>query len=203
MDWDPPCFPVLHYLPEIAQTHVHWITYAIQPSHPLLLPFFLPSVFHSIRVFSSESALHVRWPKCWSYNFNTSPFNTYSELISFSIDWFDLAVQGTLKSLLQHHSSKAVILWCSTFFMVQLSHPYLATGNTIALTVWIFASKVMSLFFNMLPSFFIAFLPSSLLVSWLWAPSAVFRSPGEENLSLFPLFLHLFAGKWWDSMPWS
>ena len=115
--------------------------------HPLLLP---PPIFPSIRVFSNESVLHIRWAKYWSFSFNISPSNEYSGLISFRIDWFDLAVLGTLKSLLQHHSSKASILWCSAFFIVQLSHPYMITGKTIALTRQTFAGKVMSLLFNML-----------------------------------------------------
>ena len=116
--------------------------------HPLLL---LPSVFPSIRVFSSESALHIRWPKYWSFSFSISPSNEYSGFISFGINWFDLlSVQGTLKSLLQHHSSKASVLWCSTFFMVQLSHPYRSTGKTIALTIWAFVGKVIAWLFNML-----------------------------------------------------
>ena len=111
----------------------------------------LPSIFPSIRVFSNESVLHIRWPKYWSFSFSISPSNEYSELTSFRIDWLDLlAVQGTLKSLLQHHSSKASILWCSAFFMVQLSHPYMTTGKTKALTRWTFVGKVMSLLFNML-----------------------------------------------------
>ena len=111
--------------------------------HPLL---FLPSVFLSIWVFSNKSALHIRWPKCWSFSFSISPSNEYSGLISFRMDWLDLlAVQRTLKSLLQHHSSKASILWCSAFFMVQLSHPYKTSGKTIALTIWTCVSKVMSL----------------------------------------------------------
>ena len=134
---------------------------------PLLL---LPSIFPSIRVFPNESVLHIRWPKYWSFSFSISPSNEYSELISFRIVWFNLlAVQGTLKSLLQHHSSKASILWHSTFFTVQLSHPYMTTGKTIALTRWTFLSKVMILFFTMLSSFIIAFLPrrKSLLISWL------------------------------------
>ena len=113
---------------------------------PLL---FLPEVFPSIRVFSNESALHIRWPKYWSFNFSISPSNKYSELISFRIDWFDLlAVQGTLKSLLQHHSLKASVLQHSAFFMVQVSHPFMATGETIVLTIWTFVSKVISLLFN-------------------------------------------------------
>ena len=116
--------------------------------HPLLL---LPSIFPSIRVFSNESALRIRWPKYWSFSFSISPSNEYSGLISFRMDWLDLlAVQGTLKSLLQHHSSKASVLQCSAFFMVQISHPYMTTGKTIAWTIWTFAGKVMSLLFNML-----------------------------------------------------
>ena len=133
--------------------------------HPLLLP---PSIFPSIRVFSNESVLHIRWPKCWSFGFNISPSNKYSGLISFRIDWFGLlAVQGTLKSFLQHHSSKASILWCSAFFIVQLSHPYMTTGKTIALTSRTFVGKVMSLLFNILSRLVIAFLPRSkhLLIS--------------------------------------
>ena len=134
---------------------------------PLLL---LPSVFPSIRVISDKSALHIRWPKYWTFSFSISPSNEYSELISFRMDWLDLpAVQGTLKSLLQHHISKASILWHSAFFIVQLSHPYMTTGKTISLTRWTCVGKVMSLLFNMLSRFFIAFLPRSkhLLISWL------------------------------------
>ena len=134
---------------------------------PLLLQ---PSIFPSIRVFSNESVLQIRWPKYRSFNFNISIPNEYSGLISFKIGWFDLlAVQGTLKSLLQHHSAKASVLRCSTFFMVQLSHPYMTTGKTIALTTWIFVGKVLSLLFNMLSRLVIAFLPRSkdLLISWL------------------------------------
>ena len=135
--------------------------------HPLHL---LPSIFPSIRVFSNESALHIRWPKYWSFSFNTSPSNEHPGLISFRIDWLDLlAVQGTLKSLLQHHSSKASILWRSVFFIVQLSHPYMTTGKTIALTRRTFVDKVMSLLFNMLSRLVITFLPRSkcLLILWL------------------------------------
>ena len=126
---------------------------SVMPSNHLILcrPLLLsPPIFPSIRVFSNESVLHIRWAKYWSFSFNISPSNEYSGLISFRIDWFDLAVQGTLKSLLQHHSSKASILWCSAFFIVQLSHPYMITGKTIALTRQTFAGKVMSLLFNML-----------------------------------------------------
>ena len=126
---------------------------------PLLL---LPSIFPSIRIFSNESPLHMRWPKYWSFSFNISPSNEHPGLISFSLDWLDLlAVQGTLKSLLQHHSSKASILWCSAFFIAQLSHPYMTTGKTIALTRWTFVDKVMSLLLNMLSRLVITFFPRS------------------------------------------
>ena len=144
---------------------------------PLLLP---PSVFPSIRVFSNELVLHIRWPKYWSFSFSISPSNEYSGLISFRIDWLDLlAVQGTLKSLLQHHSSKASILQCSFFFIVQLSHPCMTTGKTRALTRWTFVGKVMSLLFNMLSRLVITFLPKSkhLSISWLQSPSAVILEP--------------------------
>ena len=134
-----PGLPVHHQLLELAQTHVHWVGDIIQPFHPLSSLLFLPSIFPCIRVFSNESAPHIRWPKYWNFSFSISPSNEYSGLISFRIDWFDLlAVQGTLKSLLQHHSSKASILQHSTFFIVQLSHPYMTTGKTIALTIWTF-----------------------------------------------------------------
>ena len=140
---------------------------------PLLL---LPPVPPSIRDFSNKSTLHMSWPNYWSFSFSISPSNEHPGLISFRMDWLDLfAVQGTLKSLFQHHSSKASIFWCSTFFTVQLSHPYMTTGKTIALTRQTFVGKVMSLFFNMLSRLFITFLPRSkhLLISWLQSPSAV------------------------------
>ena len=140
----------------------------------------LPPIFLSIRVFSNESALHMRWPKYWSFSFNISPSNEHPGLISFRIDWLDLlAVQGTLKSLLKHHSSKASILRCSAFFVVQLSHPYMTTGKTIALTRWTFVDKVISLLFNMLSRLVMTFLPRSkcLLISWLQSPSAVILEP--------------------------
>ena len=145
--------------------------------HPLLL---LPSIFPSIRVFSNESVLHIRWIKYWSFSCSIRPSNEYSGLISFRIDGLDLiAVQGTLKSLHQHHSSKASILWCSAFFIAQLSHPFMTTGKTITLTRWTFVGKVMSLLFNMLSRWVIAFLPKSkcLLISWLQLPSAVILKP--------------------------
>ena len=144
--------------------------------HPLLL---LPSIFPSIRVFSNESALCIRWPKCWSFSFSISPSNEHSGLISFRMDWLDLhAVQGTLKSLFQHHSSKTSILQCS-FFIVQLSHPYTTTGKTIALTRWTFVGKVTSLLFNMPFRLVITFLSRSkrLLILWLQSPSAVILEP--------------------------
>ena len=140
----------------------------------------LPSTFPSIRVYSNESALHIRWPKYWSFSFSISPSDKYSGLISFRMDWFDLlAVQGTLKSLLQHYNSKASILRCLAFFMFQLSYPYVTTGKTIALTIWTFVGKVMSLLFNMLSRFVITFLLRSkhLLISWLQSPSAVILEP--------------------------
>ena len=151
---------------------------------PLLL---LPSVFPSIRVFSNESALCIRWPKYWSFSFSISPSNEYSGLISFRMDWLDLAVQGTLKSLLQHHSSKASIQR-SVFFMVQLSHPYMSMGKTIALTRRTFVGKVMSLLFNMLSRFVTAFLPRSnrLLISWLQSPYTVILEPSKmKSVTVF------------------
>ena len=152
---------------------------SVMPSNHLILCYpllLLPSVFPSIRVFSNELALHIRWPKYWSFSFSMSPLNEYSGLISFRIYWFDfLAVQGTLKSLLQHHSSKTSIRGCSAFFMVQLSHPYVTTGKTIALTIQTFVGKVMPLLSNMLSRLVIAFLPRSihLLISWLESPFMV------------------------------
>ena len=143
MNRSTPGLPVHYQLPESTQTHVHCVS-----DRPLLL---LPSIFPSIRAISNESAHYIRWPKYWSFSFNISPSNEHPGLISFRMDWLDLlAVEGTLKSLLQHHSSKASILWCSAFFTVQLSHPYRATGKTIALTKPTFVGQVMSLLFNML-----------------------------------------------------
>ena len=156
--------------------------------HPLLI---LPSVFPSIRAFSSELALCIMWPKYYSFSFRISPSNKYSWLISFRIDWFDLlAVQGTLKSLLQHHNSKASVLQHSAFFMVQLSHPYLTTGKAIALTIWTFVGKVISLLLNMLSRFVIASLPRSkrLLISWLQPPSTVILEPKKMKWHCFRFF---------------
>ena len=160
--------------------------------HPLLL---LPSIFPSIRVVSNESALRIRWPKYWSFSFSISPSNEHTGLISFRMDWlYPLAVQGTLKSLLQHHSSKASILLLSAFFIVQLSHPYMTIGKTIALTRWTFVDKVMSLIFNMLSRLVITFLPRSkhLLISWLQSPSAVILEPPKNKVwhcfHCFPIY---------------
>ena len=180
MNCGTPGLPVHHQFPEPTQTHVHWLGDAIQSSHPLLSP--SPPAFNlsSIRVFSSESALRIRWPKYWSFSFNISPSNEHPGLISFRMDWLDLlAVQGTPKNFLQHHSSKASFLQLSDFFIVQLSHPYMTTGKTIALTIWTFVGKVMSLLFNMLSRLVITFLPRSkrLLISWLQSPSAVILEP--------------------------
>jgi len=165
-----------------------WCHPTISFCRPLLL---LPSVFPSIRVFSNESALLIRWPKYWSFDFNFSPSNEFSGLISFRIDWFDLlAVQGTLKCLLQHHSSKASILRHSAFFMVQLSYPYMTAGKTTVLTRWTFVDKVMFLLFNMLSRLVIAFLPRSkrLLISWLQSPSAVIFEPKKIKSHCFHCF---------------
>ena len=166
------------------------------PSSHLILRrplFLLPPILPSIRVFSNESTLHMRWPKYWSFSFSISPFNEHSGLISFRMDWLDLpAVQGTLKSLLQHHSSKASILQRSAFFTVQLSHPYKTTGKTIVLTRWTFVGKVMSLLFNMLSRLVITFLPRSkhLLISWLQSSFAViFWAPQNKVSHCFPFYL--------------
>ena len=162
MNCNTPGLPVYHQLPQFTQTHVHWVRNATQPSHPLLSPSPPALNLSSIRVFSKESALHIRWPMYWSFSFSISPSNEHPGLISFGMDWLDLlAVQGTLKSLLQHHSSKASILQRSALFIVQLSHPYMTTGKNIALTRWTFVGKVMSLLFNMLSRLVITLLPRS------------------------------------------
>ena len=193
MDCSTPGFPVHHQHPELTQTHVHQVSDAIQPLHPLSTLSPPTSIFPSIRVSSNESVLHIRWPKIWSYSFSISLSNEYSGLISFRMDWVDLlAVQGTLKSLLQHHSSKASILWRSAFFIVQLSHPYMTTGKTKALTRWNFVGKIMSLLFNMLLMLVIAFLPRSkcILISWLQSPSAVTLEPPKNKVChCFPIYL--------------
>jgi len=180
MNRSMPGLPVHHQVPEFTQTHVHRVGDAIQPSHPLSSLLLLPPIPPSIRVFSNESTLRMRWPKYWSFSFSIILSNEHPGLISFRMDWLDLlAVQGTLKSLLQHHSSKASILQRSAFFTVQLSHPCMTTGKTIALTRWTFVGKVISLLFNMLSRLVITFLPRSkrLLISWLQSPSVVILEP--------------------------
>ena len=168
MDCNTPGFPVHHQLQEPSQTHVHPVGDAIQPSHPLSSPLLLPSIFPIIRVFSYESALLIGSLKYCSFSFNISPSNEHPGLISFRMDWLVLlAVQGTLRSLLQHHSSKASILWHSAFLIVQFSYPYMITGKTIALTRWTFVGKVMSLLFNMPSRLVIAFLPRSKHLSYM------------------------------------
>ena len=196
MDYSTPDFPVHHHLRSFLKL---MSIKSVVPSnhfvlcHSLLL---LPSFFPSIRVFSNELGLCIQCPKYWSFSFSISPSSKYSGLLSFRIDWFDLlAVQGTLKSLLQHHSSKASIFQHSAFFMVQLSHPYMTTGKTIALTKWTFVDKRTSLLFNMLSRFIIAFLPRSkcLLILWLQSPSAVILEPPKNKVChcfhCFPIYL--------------
>ena len=167
---------------------------SLMPSNHLILYcllLFLPAMFPSIRVFSDESALHIRWPKYWSFSFSISPSSEYSVLISFKTDWFDLpAVQGTLKNLLQHHSLKALILWCSAFFIVQLSHPYMTSGKTIAVTIQTFVGKVITLLFIRLSKFVIAFLPRGkcLLILWLPSLSRVILEPKKIVFHCFHFF---------------
>ena len=178
--------------------HIHWVGDAIQQSHHLSFP--SPSAFHlsQYQGLFNETVLCIRWQKYWSFSFNISPFNEYSGLISFRIDWLDLPeVQGTLKSLVQHHSSKASVLWHWAFFIVHLSHPHMTMGKTIALTRWTFVGKVMSLLSNMLSKLFITFLPRSkpLLISWMQSLSAVILEPKKQSLPVFPLFPRLFAMK--------
>ena len=178
-----PGSAVLHYLPEFAQ--IHTFTESVIPSNHLILCrplLLLPSIFPSIRVFSNKSALSIRWPKYWSFSFSISPANEYSRLISFRMDWLDLlAVRGTLKSLLQHHSSKALIFWHSAFFIVQLSHPYMTTGKTINLTRRTFVGKVMSQFFNMLLEVLNKYFGKLIILSLLLHTIA--------SIALFKLFL--------------
>ena len=182
---------------------------SVKPSNYLVLyhPLFLPlSIFPSTKVFSSESALCIRWPKYWSFSFSISSSNENQRLISFWMDWLDLlVVQACLKSLLQHHSSKASILWHSAFFIAQLSHPYMTTGNTIALTRWTFFGKVMSLLFNMLSKLVITFLPRSkrLLISWLQSPSAVILGPRKIKSATVSTVSPSICLEVRDRMPWS
>ena len=182
MDHSRSGFLVHHQLPELIKTHVHRVSDAIQPSHPLSSP--SPPAFNLSKhqCLSSESVLHIMWPKYWSFNFSISPSNEYSELISFRIYWLDLlAVQGTLKSLLQHHSSKASILQSSAFFMAQLLHLYITTGKIIALTRWTFVGKVMSLLFNMLSRLGITFLPRSKRLNFMAAVTICSDFGAQKN----------------------
>jgi len=200
MDCSIPSCPVLYHLLDLAQTYVHWVGDAIQQSHLLLTPS-PASIFPGLRVFSNESALHIRWPKYWSFSFSISPSTEYSGLISFRIDHFDLlAAKGTLKSLLQHHSSKVSILLHSASFMVQLSHPYMTTGKTIALIKWTFVCKVISPLSNILSRLVMAFLTRSkhLLISWLQSPSVVILQPKKRKSVavsiVFPSICHEVMG---------
>ena len=200
----PPCpSPTARVYPNLCPLS-QWCHPTISSS---VIPFSsCPQFPPSIRVFSNESTLRMRWPKYWSFSFSISPSNEHPGLVSFRMDWLDLlAVQRTLKSLLQHHSSKASIPWHSAFFIVQLSHPYMTTGKTIALTRWTFVDKVMSLLLNMLSRLFITFLPRSkcLLISWLQSPSAVILEPPKIKSATVSTISHLFGMKWWDWMPWS
>ena len=173
-----PGLPVHHELPELTHTHVHWVSDAIQPSHPYSSP--SPPAFNLSQHQGLESVLPIRWPKYWSFSFTSVLPMNIQDWFFFRMDWMDLlAVQGTLQSILQHHSSKASILWHSAFFIVQFSHPYMTTVKTIALTRWTFVFKVMSLLFNMLSRLVITLLPRSkcLLVSWLQSPSAAILEP--------------------------
>ena len=203
MDCNTPGLSVHHQLPELAQTHVHRVGDSIQPSHPLSPLLLMPSIFPSIRVFSNESVIHIRWSKYWS--FSISPSNEYSGLISLGwTGWISLHCKGLSTVFFNTTVQKAPTLWHSAFFIVQLSHLYMTTGKTIALTSWTFVGKVMSLLFNVLSRLVIVFLPRSkrLLISWLQSPSAVILEPPKKySLSLFPFFPHLFAKKWSDQMP--
>ena len=208
------CDPMNRSMPGLPVHHQLWsllklmsIKSVIPSNHLTLchLLLLLPPIPPTIRVFSNESTLHMRWPRYWSFRFSISPSNEHLGLISFRMDWLDLlAAQETLKSLLQHHSSKASIFWHSAFFTVQFSHPYMTTGKTIALTRRTFVGKVMSLLFNMLSRFVITFLPRSkhLLISWLQSPSAVILEPQNQSLillALSPSISHEVMGR----MPWS
>ena len=200
MDCSTPGLPVHYQLPELTQTHVQQVSDAMQHLILCLSLLLLPSILPSIKVFSNESILCIRWPKYWSFSLSISPSNEYSRLIAFRMDWLDLlAVQRTLKSLLQHHSSTASILQRSAFFIVQLSHPYMTTGKTIALTRWTYVGKVTSLLFNMLSRLIRVFLPRSkrLLISWLQSPSTVILEPPKivsHCFHCFPIYLPLSDG---------
>ena len=201
MNRSTPGLPVHHQFPESTQTHVHCVSDAIQPYHPLSSLLLLPSIFPSLRVFSNESALHIRWPKYWSFSFNISPSNGHPGLISFRMDWLDLlAVQGTLNSILQHHSSKASILWYWALFIVQLSHPYLTTGKKSQ--PWLDGPLLAKwyLLLNMLSRVVITFLPRGkhLLISWLQSPSTVTLEPPKivsHCFHCFPIYFPWSDGK--------
>ena len=202
MDYSTQDTPAHHQLPELTQTHVHWVGDAIQPSHPLSS--LSPNTFNLSQHQGLSKWLSFLHQVAKVLEFQ--PQHRSSRLISFRMDWLDiLVVQRTLKSLLQHYSSKASILHCSAFFTVQLTHPYTTAGKTITLTRQTFGGKVMSLLFNMLSRLVITFLPRSkhLLISWLQAPSAVILEPPQNKGSMFPLFPHLFVMKWRDQMLWS
>ena len=198
MNHSMPGLPVHHQLPEFTQTHVHRVSDAIQPSHPLSSPSPPTPNPSQHQSFSNESTLRMRWPKYWSFSFSIIPSKEIPGLISFGMDWLDLlAVQGTLKSLLQHHSSKASILRHSAFFTVQLSHPYITTGKTTALTRQTFVGKVIFLLVNMLSRSVIIFLPRSkhLLISWLQSPSAVILEPKKiKSDTVSPSISHEVMG---------
>ena len=208
MDYSMPSFPVHHQVPEPTQTHVYHVSNAIQPSHPLASP--SPPTFNLSQyqgLFQAVGSLHqmAKYYIGGLASASVLPMNI-QDWFPLGLTWLDLfAVQGTLKSLLRHHSSKASILQHSAFFIVQLSHPYMITGKTITSTRQTSVGKVMSLLFNMLSRLVIALLPRSkcLLISWLQSPSAVIWEPPKISISLFPLFPHLFAMKWGDWMPWS
>ena len=204
MNRSTPRLPVHHQPLEFTQTHVHWVSDAIQPSHPLLSPSPPAPNPSQHQSFSNKSALRMRWPKYWSFSFSISPSKEIPGLISFRMDWLDLfAVQGTLNSLLQHYTSKASILRRLAFFTVQLSHPYMTTGKTIALSRWTFVGKVMSLLFNMLSRLVITFLPRNehLLISWLQLPSAVILKPkkikSDTVSTVSPSISHEVMGPDW------
>ena len=202
-----PGLPVHHQLLEFTQTHVHWVSDAIQPSQPLSSP--SPpalSLSQHKDLFQWVSSSHFRWAKYWSLNFNISLSNEHWGLISSRMNCLDLlSVQGTFKSLLQHHSSKASILWCSAFFVVQLSNPYMTTGKAIALTKRTFIDKVMSLLFNVLSRLVITFLPRSkhLLIPWLQSPSAVILEPKKIKSDTVSTVSPSICHEVWDQMPWS
>ena len=207
------CDPMDHSTPGFLSIinsqslHKHMSVELVMPSNHLILccPLLLPSIFPSIRVFTNESVLHIRWPKFWNFSFSISRSNEYSGLISFRIDWFDLAVQGTLESLLHHHSWKASVLQHSAFFMLPTLTPIHNYGKTIVLARQTFVVKVMCLLFNTLSRYIIAFLPRSkrLLISWLQSLSMVILEPPKIKCVTVSIVSHLFAIKWWDQVSWS